>query len=83
MEQGLITGVNIGVDGNIDDFFDTFNVEGIGKVDVSMTKMYDDATEDMSQDEVIDWARTMIGKTLHCTAFKTSVKRAIGGTLIR
>ena len=77
--------INIGVDGNNHDYLQSFdcmdNSGNVIKIDPMVSGEFPD-TDDMAQDELIDWAREQVGKILFCDGISACEYVTFGKTYI-
>lgn len=77
--------VNIGVDGNNHDFLQSFDCKGadgkVIRIDPMVSGEFPE-TDDMAQDEMLDWARGQVGKTLFADGLHACEYITFGKTYI-
>ena len=79
-KKAKIIGVKVGVDGNMDDYFDGFQLFNYGYVDIDTDIIPE--IENLSQDEVLDWAYKQHGKTMFFDDVRPTAYMATGKTYI-
>jgi len=79
-KKAKIIGVKVGVDGNLDDYFDGFHLFDYGYVDIDHDSIPE--IEDITQDEVLDWAREQYGKFMFFDDLRPASYIATGKTYI-
>ncbi len=81
-----ITGVKVTIDSIGHEYLEYFECKdcdgGRYNIDVLASGEFDSETEDMSQDEQIEWARSKIGKTLFVADISPCVYVACGKSYI-
>ena len=80
-----IIGVNLGVDGNANDFLSSFRCKDMDGNYYSIDALICDCfpeLDDLNQDEQINWAKGQVGKTLFTEDIAACEHIAIGKTYI-